>query len=624
MIDHSKSNSYGKSYLLGVQFHPESICTEYGDRIIENFRELTIGRSTQISARSKIRGDASLKPGGDKKKGGGLYVHVASIPTPAHISTADIFRQMFGSSNQSFWLDSADPSRNSPSQSSLSFMGAVNDAESYAVEYLGGNELYLRHYNGSKVNLNANIFEYLHEAIDNAEAPNILLDESVGGIALPFNVTDAWFGYIGYEARHDSECVLVSPRTSEGGYNYSSTKSIGSRDQRTLTQPVAVLMEPSLFLTYDHSTATIYIVSKSLDSDRAKARAQRMREELSSFFSTTDERIHPKSSNPLATLVSRKSEEAYYNDIQRCLDEIRSGETYEVCLTMQFNGPCCASPLNIYEELRMKNAAPYAAYIRYDPCSFTGSELDDPSLRWYREGGLAIMSSSPERYLKVSLDGQIESKPIKGTARRLLTDRDADRELANRLQTDEKSRAENLMIVDLVRNDFGRVCEVGSVQVPRLMEVETYASVHQLVSTIVGRLQPNRNTIDAMIATFPGGSMTGAPKLRTMEIIDQLEGVPRGIYSGTIGYIGKNNVADLSIVIRTAVMSGKELSINAGGAIVALSSPSSEVEELLLKASAVSAAINCKTVFREDRSSLLLREGEKQKNFTLVASDGCN
>lgn len=172
----------------------------------------------------------------------------------------------------------------------------------------------------------------------------------------------------------------------------------------------------------------------------------------------------------------------------------------------------------------------------------------------------------------------ITSRPIKGTTKRNLMNSTDDQLRALHLAADAKAQAENLMIVDLVRNDLGRVCEVGSVHVPKLMHVETYASVHQMVSTITGKLQEGRDLVDALVATFPGGSMTGAPKLRTMELISALEGHPRGIYSGTIGYIGMNGAADLNIVIRTALIVNDTITIGAGGAIVALSN----ADEVLL------------------------------------------
>ncbi|HYB23069.1 MAG TPA: aminodeoxychorismate synthase component I, partial [Solirubrobacteraceae bacterium] len=265
-----------------------------------------------------------------------------------------------------------------------------------------------------------------------------------------------------------------------------------------------------------------------------------------------------------------RGREQYLADIARCQSALSAGESYEVCLTDQIHTDAHPSPFALYRLLRRRNPAPFAAYLKL--------------------GELIVASSSPERFLSVDRERRVQARPIKGTTRRS-ADPQRDEQLRQSLLHDEKTFAEHLMIVDLLRNDLGRVCEVDSVRVPQFMVVEPYTTVHQLLSTITGVLERERTPVECVRACFPGGSMTGAPKLRTMSIIDDIEREARGVYSGAIGYFGVEGSVDLSIVIRTIVMRPHGTTIGAGGAIVMQSDPADEFDEILLKAQAPMSTI---------------------------------
>ena len=270
----------------------------------------------------------------------------------------------------------------------------------------------------------------------------------------------------------------------------------------------------------------------------------------------------------------RHSNDEYLRLIESAQAHIEAGDVYQLCLTNQIELEVAGDPLLTFINLRSNNPAPYAAYLKF--------------------GSRTILCSSPEQFLKVDSTGTISSKPIKGTRRRD-PDPVVDSALAQELAEDEKERAENLMIVDLMRNDIGRVAEINSVQVTKLFDVESYATVHQLVSTVEGKLASTLDATDALAAAFPGGSMTGAPKARAMQIIDNLETKAdnrgRGVYSGAIGYLTHAGVADFGMTIRTIVVDGQNATIGVGGGITIDSHPAAELEETKLKAEALLRAL---------------------------------
>jgi para-aminobenzoate synthetase component 1 len=262
--------------------------------------------------------------------------------------------------------------------------------------------------------------------------------------------------------------------------------------------------------------------------------------------------------------------DAYIQAVRRIKEYIVAGDVYQVDMTQRFRvGLNGAHPWDLYKHLMEINPAPFAAYLN----------LDDH----------VVVSSSPERFLRL-VDGCVETRPIKGTVKRGAS---AEEDASNRewLLGSAKNRAELAMIVDLLRNDLGRVCTPGTVRVRAFPELESYASVHHLVATITGQLAQGKTTVDLIRATFPGGSITGAPKIRAMEIIDELEPVTRGVYTGSIGYIGFNGSADLNIAIRTIIVQHGQAYIHAGGGIVADSDEAEEYEESLLKAAKLFKAV---------------------------------
>jgi para-aminobenzoate synthetase component 1 len=270
--------------------------------------------------------------------------------------------------------------------------------------------------------------------------------------------------------------------------------------------------------------------------------------------------------------------QGYAAAVDQIRDEIAAGNVYQANLTQRIDLPSrCSSPVSdadigwrLYRSLRSLSPAPFAAYL----------ELPE----------VTIASSSPERFLSLSRSGRVESRPIKGTRRRGISEEE-DILLAKDLVESQKDRAENLMIVDLVRNDLGRVCEIGSIEVPELMAIERYAAVFQMVSTVRGTLRRECDVGDLLRATFPPGSMTGAPKIAAMQIIDRIEPVRRGIYSGAIGYLDIAGGLDLSVVIRTLLVRHGQVHLHSGGAVVSDSDPQDEYRESLDKIRALLAAV---------------------------------
>ncbi len=273
---------------------------------------------------------------------------------------------------------------------------------------------------------------------------------------------------------------------------------------------------------------------------------------------------------------------AYEAGVESIRASIAKGEIYQANLTRRLAAPFRGDPWPLYRRLRTGDPSLFAAFLDLGPSPITGAAR-------------AIASASPEPFLSLSPQGEVASNPIKGTRPRG-RDREDDRRLARELLASEKDRAENVMIVDVLRNDLGRVCQPGSVRVPRLCRLERTAAVQHLVSTVTGRLMPGRDAFDLLAASFPGGSITGAPKIRAMELLERLEPVRRGPYTGIAAWLGPDGAMASSILIRTFVADGERLSLHVGGGITWRSEPAAEWDETVAKARGPLGAIGAREV----------------------------
>ena len=357
-------------------------------------------------------------------------------------------------------------------------------------------------------------------------------------------------GYLGFGLRHSVESLPGAPGEPPG-------------------QPDAWFGLYDAGVIFDHRERRVALLAAGLGAADERHREAQAARRLLDLRRVLDRAAAagaaPPGPPPSCRAIPATPRDEYLKEIGHALDYIAAGDLYQVNLSHRISCPFPGDPIALFRGLARRNPAPFAAYLD--------------------AGEFQVISASPERFLQVR-GRRAVSSPIKGTRPRGASGEE-DRRLARELVESPKDRAENVMIADLVRNDLGRVCEAGSVRVETLCALESFATVHHLVSTISGTLRADRDRIDLLRALFPGGSMTGAPKVRAMEVIDELEGEERGIYSGSIGYLSLDGGMDLSIVIRTIVCASGQAHLRVGGAVVADSDPRQEYRETIDKARAL-------------------------------------
>ncbi|MEO6943257.1 MAG: anthranilate synthase component I family protein [Lacisediminihabitans sp.] len=463
------------------------------------------------------------------------------------------FSELFGRSERAFWLDGG-----ARAIDGLSVMG--EGASLVTASAAGGT---LTRDPPGRV-LPNDIFEFLAaqqergveysipEVVDRSGTDSVRAN-SAGAefvVAEPQGFGLGWVGWLGYELRARTMRVDAT---------------------HTSQYPDAVWMEVTRAVEFDHRRGTVSLLalgdgwSGELAFWRDSVTAA-----LAGARSVPDDVVVPVHDRPA---LWRYDDEEYLEMILQCQAAIVEGDAYQLCLTSEATVDVHPDPLATYLALRASSPSHHGGFLR--------------------AGEVSLLSSSPERFLSVSPEGVVESRPIKGTKRRGATPEE-DALLRDELEDSEKERAENLMIVDLMRNDIARVSRIGSVTVPSLLAVESYAQVHQLVSTVRGTLAEGLVPLDAVIACFPAGSMTGAPKQSATAILDALENRARGIYSGAFGYVGLDGRIDLAMVIRSIILDAHGATVGSGGGITSLSVPSEELAEVKLKAAVLLRVLGVK------------------------------
>lgn len=445
--------------------------------------------------------------------------------------------------------------------------GTADDTSISRFSFLTAEPAYTLSGRGSqtlKINSDGTI-EYLPSDVLTA-AQHILRDRSMAALPglPPFQTGFA--GYIGYEFGEELE-----PSVRAHGHHHD--------DHPSRDIPNAALAWYDWVLAWDHLEQRTWLIAESetaIPQDVLEHLSRPIQEsetspttclppedrtEFRAKWDTTANRIG---------LTSSLDRPAFMAAVERIREYIRAGDVFQANLSQQFSAPYVSDPWSLFRHLARINPTPFAAYFE----SPHGT----------------IVSASPERFVSADPSGIIETRPIKGTRPRGLN-KDQDKLLSSELLLNEKERAEHVMIVDVLRNDLGRSCEFGSVVASDLFRIEHYASVHHMVSTIRGHLKPGYDALDMIRFAFPGGSITGAPKIRAMQIIRELEPTPRGVYCGLLGYFSVTGAIDTNITIRTCVVDGGRIRFSAGGGIVADSDPAAEFDETLAKAYPILQAI---------------------------------